>query len=93
MAHRRGGSYAIRVRIWPPVLAAAAAGFRYLTVPLYTAEGETRFAIAGVYYDYNAQGGAVMMDLQTLIAHWGAAGINGLALYLEPDRHASTIED
>lgn len=63
------------------------------SVPLYTPEGEARFAIAAVYYDYNALGGAVMMDLQTLITHWGDAGINGLSLYLEPDRDPESVVD
>ena len=63
------------------------------SVDLYTPAGRKSFAIAGVYYDYSPQGGAVIMDLQTLVAHWGEAGLNSVALYLEPDRDAEVVVD
>ena len=62
-------------------------------VLLYTPLGEQSFPIAGVYYDYNAQGGAVMMDLKTLESHWGNPGINSVALYLEAGIDAEKIVD
>ena len=62
-------------------------------VPLYTPSGERRFAVAGVYYDYNPQGGAVAMDLGTLATYWGDSGINSVALYLDPDRDAEAVAD
>ncbi len=60
---------------------------------IYTPKGLERFAIAGVYYDYNAQGGAVIMDLQTLEAHWGPGPVNSTALYLEPGLEAEWVAD
>lgn len=55
--------------------------------------GVHRFPIAGVYYDYNAQGGAVIMDLRTLETHWGRGPVNSAALYLEPGLDAETVVD
>ena len=62
-------------------------------VSLYTPLGQQSFLIAGVYYDYNAQGGAVMMDLKTLESHWGNPGINSVALYLNAGVDAEKIVD
>jgi putative ABC transport system permease protein len=77
-----GETLARRKNLWP--------GDR---LPLYTPAGERSFAIAGVYYDYNAQGGAVAMDISTLTAHWGDAGFNALALYLEPEKDGEAMVD
>ena len=46
-------------------------------------EGEVRFSVAGVYYDYHTGGGAVVMDLATLEAFIGPGPVNGAALYLK----------
>jgi putative ABC transport system permease protein len=53
------------------------------SVPIYTQNGIHSFPIAGVYYDYNAQGGAVILDLQTVEKYWGQGPVNSVALYLE----------
>ena len=55
--------------------------------------GDERFAIAGVYYDYSTEGGAVVMDLRTLAARFGHGEINSLALYLEPGRDPERVID
>lgn len=55
--------------------------------------GVRSFPIAGVYYDYNAQGGAVVMDLQTLEAHWGPGPVSSAALYLDPGLDAERVAD
>ncbi|MCC7263452.1 MAG: ABC transporter permease [Candidatus Latescibacteria bacterium] len=55
--------------------------------------GVRSFPIAGVYYDYNAQGGAVIMDLATLAAHWGPGPVQSAALYLEPGLDAERVAD
>jgi len=59
-------------------------------VTLTTPDGPRAFPIAGVYYDYSTEGGAVVMDLRTLAAAFGPGPIHSLALYLEhgrdPDR-------
>ena len=54
------------------------------SVPIYVRDGIQEFPIAGVYYDYNAQGGAVILDLKTVEQYWGPGEINSVALYLEP---------
>jgi len=46
--------------------------------------GEERFEVAGVYRDYGAEGGSVLMDLATLEAHFGPGPLTNLALYLAP---------
>jgi putative ABC transport system permease protein len=54
------------------------------TVSLATPAGERAFPIAGIYYDYSTEGGAVVMDLRTMAAAFGPGGIQSVALYLEP---------
>ena len=65
-----GETLARRLKIWP--------GDR---LPLYVSEGIAEFPIAGVYYDYNTQGGAVVMDLRTMAASYGPGPVNSVALY------------
>jgi putative ABC transport system permease protein len=52
------------------------------SLPLTTARGEQRFAIAGVYYDYSSDAGTVILDLRTLRAAFGPGPVNSIALYL-----------
>jgi len=46
--------------------------------------GTEHFEVAGVYRDYGAEAGSVLMDLGTLEAHYGKGSLTNLALYLEP---------
>jgi putative ABC transport system permease protein len=62
-------------------------------IHLYTTTGIRPFPVVGVYYDYDARGGGVLMDLSTLSAHWKDDGLNGLALYLQPGLDADTMVD
>ena len=62
-------------------------------VRLYTPAGIRAFPIAGVYYDYDARGGGVLMDLRTLSAHWQDDALNGIALYLQPGLDADVVVD
>jgi putative ABC transport system permease protein len=55
--------------------------------------GEAAFPVAGVYYDYSTEGGAVVMDLGTLARHFGPGPVQSLALYLEPGREADRVVD
>ncbi len=57
------------------------------------AAGPEAFRVAGVYYDYSTEAGAVVMDLGTLGARFGAGEINSLALYLEPGRDPERVID
>jgi putative ABC transport system permease protein len=56
-------------------------------------DGALTFPIAGVYYDYSTEAGAVVMDLATLDARFGPGGIHSLALYLEPGRDPDRVID
>jgi putative ABC transport system permease protein len=60
-------------------------------VEIAGAAGPEAFSIAGVYYDYSTEAGAVVMDLATLAAHFGAGEVNSLALYLEPGRDPERV--
>ena len=53
-------------------------------IPVSGPDGEVRFAVAGVYYDYHTGGGAVVMDLKTLETTFGPGPVNGAALFLKP---------
>ncbi|NOK57278.1 MAG: ABC transporter permease [Chloroflexi bacterium AL-W] len=55
------------------------------TIALYTDRGEQTFTIAGVYYDYGSQQGAITMDLATYRAYWDDQGISSLAIYAAPN--------
>jgi putative ABC transport system permease protein len=63
------------------------------SVPIYVMDGVHHFPIAGVYYDYNAQGGAVILDLKTVEKYWGPGHINSVALYLEPGANTEMMVD
>ena len=60
---------------------------------LYTATGERMFKIAGVYYDYSADGGAAVMDLSTMTKAFGEGPINSVALYLHEGYDPDTVVD
>jgi len=60
---------------------------------LATPAGGRAFPIAGIYYDYSTEGGAVVMDLRTLAATFGPGEIHSLALYLEPGRDPDRVID
>lgn len=62
-------------------------------LPVHTPGGEVRFQVAGVYYDYSTEGGAAVMDLSTMEAHFGPGELNSIALYLDPERDAETVVD
>ena len=62
-------------------------------VSIFTEKGLHSFPIAGVYYDYNAQGGAVFMDLTTMEAYWGKSDVNSVAIYLDPGLDPDTVID
>lgn len=63
------------------------------SVPIYVMDGVHHFPIAGVYYDYNAQGGAVILDLKTVEKFWGPGPINSVALYLDSGVNAEEMVD
>ncbi len=62
-------------------------------VPVSGPEGEIRFPVAAVYYDYHTGGGAVVMDLKTMETFFGPGPVNGAALFLKPGWDGETVID
>lgn len=62
-------------------------------LPIFTADGERTFPIAGVYFDYSADGGAAVMDLRTMSEAFGPGPINSIALYLKTGHDPETVVD
>ncbi len=50
---------------------------------LMTAEGPHPFRVAGVFYDFRTEGGAVWMDRHLFLTYWKDRRINGVRLYLK----------
>lgn len=55
--------------------------------------GEGRLVVAGVYYDYGNEAGAVIMDLRTMDALLGPGPVSNLALYLQEGVDAERAVD
>ncbi|MEQ8329748.1 MAG: FtsX-like permease family protein [Longimicrobiales bacterium] len=53
------------------------------TVRLAAPGGEVAFPVAGVFYDYAAERGVVMMSRTTYDRHWDDPGVTSLGLFLE----------
>ncbi len=51
---------------------------------LPTPSGIRPFRVAGVYRDYSADGGQILMDRSAYLRHWQDARVNNAALYLGP---------
>jgi putative ABC transport system permease protein len=62
-------------------------------VPIDTPAGEAGFPVAGVYHDYGADSGAVLMDLEVLAARFGPDQPSNAALYLAPGADAQAMVD
>jgi putative ABC transport system permease protein len=62
-------------------------------VPLATPAGEVRLPVAGVYADYGAEAGALLVSLETLAAHFGAGPPTNVALRLAPDADVDAVVD
>ncbi|OGP49491.1 MAG: hypothetical protein A2Y79_09300 [Deltaproteobacteria bacterium RBG_13_43_22] len=50
---------------------------------LMTAQGSHSFSVAGVFYDYRTEGGAVWMDRHLFLKYWKDPRINGVRVYLK----------
>ena len=50
---------------------------------LMTAEGPRPFLVAGIFYDYRTEGGAVWMDRHLFLKYWKDPRINGVRVYLK----------
>lgn len=62
-------------------------------VTLPTPAGAKEFAVAGIFYSYASDRGAVMMTRRAYDAWWNDAGISGLSIYLDsPDSLEAVAE-
>ena len=61
------------------------------TVELLTPRGPHGFAVAGVYYDYGSDQGAVLMDLATYRRLWNDRSVSGASVYAAPDVDADAL--
>ncbi|MEO7993538.1 MAG: FtsX-like permease family protein [bacterium] len=87
---------------WPPTAAGDAVlvsepfarrfhRWRGDTVSLVTPDGQRDFAIAGVFYDYTADRGVIMMDRAHFAHWWHDDTINSIALYTGPGVDATQV--
>lgn len=60
---------------------------------LITAEGPRDFPVAGVFYDYRTEGGAVWMDRSLFLKYWKDSRINGLRLYLKDPSQTGQVRE
>jgi putative ABC transport system permease protein len=60
---------------------------------LMTAEGPHSFTVAGVFYDYRTEGGAVWMDRRLFLRYWQDPRINGLRLYLKDPSNIHAVRE
>jgi putative ABC transport system permease protein len=60
---------------------------------LMTADGPRIFPVAGVFYDYRTEGGAVWMDRSLFLRYWKDPRINGLRLYLKDPSQTNSIRE
>ena len=62
-------------------------------VRLRTAQGDRRFPVAGVYYDYGSDRGTVTMSRDTYEREWGDTRLTSVALYLAPGVDAAAFAE
>lgn len=60
-------------------------------IVLRTERGERSFRVVGVYYDYAADQGAILMRRELYTQYWDSGGVTGLAIYLTPDTPAQEV--
>ena len=62
-------------------------------ISLPTPQGEARFRVAAIYFDYSNDRGIVVMDTGTFAEHFSSPRPSGLTVYLDPDADANRIRD
>jgi putative ABC transport system permease protein len=62
-------------------------------ITLMTADGPHAFRVAGVFYDYRTEGGAVWMDRSLFLKYWKDPRINGLRLYLKDSSQINPVRE
>ena len=63
------------------------------TLTLLTGRGPHTFTVAGVYYDYTTDQGAVMMARDVYLRHFDDPALSAVALILAPGAHVETVID
>lgn len=61
------------------------------TLALRTQRGEERLPIVGVFYDYSADQGVVLMDLTQYRARWDDPWVSSFSLYTTPDADVAAV--
>ncbi len=54
-------------------------------------EGTINLRVAGVFYDYSAQGGMVLVDRSLFTKYWRDERVSNLAIYLEPEAKPEAV--
>ena len=62
-------------------------------VLLYTPTGQITLRVAGVFYDYAADGPRVVMDRKTYVRYWDDSLLNALVLYVDHDVDLHEVEE
>jgi putative ABC transport system permease protein len=62
------------------------------TIALPMPDGDARFEVAAIFYDYSNEGGLVVMDRGTWIEQTGDSAVSNVAVYLEPGVDARTVQ-
>ncbi|MFH0787157.1 MAG: FtsX-like permease family protein [Pseudomonadota bacterium] len=60
---------------------------------LMTAQGPQAFQIAGIFYDYRTEGGAIWMDRSLFLRYWKDPRINGLRVYLKDPSQINPVRE
>ena len=60
---------------------------------LMTAEGPRSFLVAGIFYDYRTEGGAVWMDRHLFLKYWKDPRINGVRVYLKDPARVHQVRE
>ncbi|MDY7030413.1 MAG: FtsX-like permease family protein, partial [Thermodesulfobacteriota bacterium] len=53
------------------------------TLLLHTPEGDVRFTIHGIYYDYAVQYGIILFDWSTFLQYWNDRSLSSLGIYVK----------
>ena len=62
-------------------------------VTLFTDRGEHSFTVAGIYYDYSSDRGAVLMSDNTYRQFWDDSSISSLSIYLNEGEQLEIVAD
>jgi len=63
------------------------------SIALRTQSGLRQFEIAGVYYDYSSEHGAVLLGRQTFLSNWDDPGPTSLGVFARPGRTAEGLAE